>query len=195
MKKIVLLIAFLCIVFAASIVEADVDVNISIGVPPPLAFAGPPELVVVPSGARYVYMIPDMLGIYYYGGYWYRIHDGHWFRAGLYSGPWAPIVRSRVPRVIVNVPPDYHLHLPPGYHRIHYDDVHRHWRSWDKKRHWHKYDWYKQEFRRHEKQRHHGDRRPPDVHKERKYDGPKRDSKGGKKHRDDRRDPDRGRKG
>ena len=41
---------------------AQVQVGISIGVPPPFTFAAPPELVVVPSGPNYVYMVPSTVG-------------------------------------------------------------------------------------------------------------------------------------
>lgn len=160
MKKIVSLVFCLCVAMGASFAEGGVDVSISISVPPPLVFEGPPELVVVPGGGGYVYMVPDMLGIYFYGGYWYRIHDGRWFRARLYSGPWSYIVRSRVPRYVVGVPPDYYLYLPPGYHRVYYDDLRTHWRSWDRDRHWNGYDWYKHEFKEHERRRHSGDYPP-----------------------------------
>lgn len=154
MKQIVLLMVSLFFVLSIPLVGEAGDVNVSIGVDlPPLVFAGPPDVVVVPSETSYVYMVPDMVGLYFYGGYWYRFHGGRWFRATIYSGPWAYIVTSRVPRVIVNVPPDYFRHMPPGYHRIPYRDLHRSWRMWDNKRHWHRYDWYKHELREHERRR------------------------------------------
>jgi hypothetical protein len=162
MKQIVLLVVALVFVLSMPLVAAAGDVNISIGITaPPLVFGGPPDVVVVPSGQSYIYMVPDMIGIYFYNGYWYRFYENHWFRATIYSGPWAYIYTSRVPRVILNVPLDYFRHLPPGYHRIHYGDLHRNWRTWDNNRYWHRYDWYKRELKAHEK-RHRTDlKRPP----------------------------------
>jgi hypothetical protein len=152
MKRIVLLMVCLFFVVGTPLIgEARVNVNIGIALPP-LAFAGPPEVVVVP-GAAYVYMVPDVVGLYFYHGFWYRIHEGRWHRSTLYSGPWTYIVTTRVPRVIVNVPPDYFIHFPAGYHRIPYRDLHRNWRVWDNRRHWNRYDWYKHELREHERRR------------------------------------------
>ncbi len=190
MKKIVSLFFCLCVVMSASLAQAGVDVSINIGVPPPLLFEEPPEMVVVPGAGAYVYMVPDMLGVYFYGGFWYRLHDGHWFRARSYDGPWGYIVRSRVPRYVLGVPPDYYLHLPPGYHRVPYGDLHSHWRDWDRGRHWNRYDWYKHEFREHERRRHSGEYKPHvqhdggPRHDDRRRDGQRYDthSGGGPKH-------------
>jgi hypothetical protein len=164
MKQIVLLVVSLFLVLIMPLVAAAGDVNISIGISaPPLVFTGPPDVVVVPIGPSYVYMVPDMIGLYFYNGYWYRFYENYWFRSTIYSGPWAYIQTSRVPRVIVNVPPDYFRHMPPGYHRIHYGDLHRNWRTWDKSRYWHRYDWYKRELKAHERRRHSDLQRPSRV--------------------------------
>lgn len=128
---------------------ADVQVGISIGVPPPLPFGTPSELVVVPSGPNYVYMVPGTVGLYFYGGYWYRHHGGYWFRAATFGDPWAPVEVTLVPAPVVVVPPDYILNMPPGYHRIHYHDFHRHWRDWERRRYWHNHHWFKDHSRRH----------------------------------------------
>ncbi len=44
--------------------------------PPPVEFAEPPDVVGVPSGTSYVYMVPDTPGFYFYHGNWYRNHRG-----------------------------------------------------------------------------------------------------------------------
>lgn len=115
--------------------------------PPPLAFDSEPEMVVVPSGDRYVYMVPNYPGIYFYGGHWYRHHRGYWFRSSIYNGDWAYVGVSLVPRFVRDVPPEYVTYLPPTYHRIHYREFHRGWRGWERDRHWHGRDWYKHERR------------------------------------------------
>jgi hypothetical protein len=115
--------------------------------PPPVQFAEPPDVVVVPSGTSYVYMVPDTPGFYFYHGNWYRYYEGYWFRSRAYNGPWGFVEASFVPRVVVSVPPEYILFLPFGYHRIHYGDLHRSWRSWDQGRYWNRHDWFKHELR------------------------------------------------
>jgi hypothetical protein len=115
--------------------------------PPPLGFATPPDVVVVPSGENYVYMVPNTFGVYFFGGFWYRYHSGYWFRASAYNAPWVPLAARAIPRVIIDVPPEYIYSLPPQYHRIHYNEFHRSWRDWDRNRAWHRQDWFRHEMR------------------------------------------------
>lgn len=125
------------------------DVQINIGLPPPIVFSSPPDVAVIPSGPSYVYMVPGTVGLYFYGGYWYRFHGGYWFRANHYSHPWVAIDPYLVPSPVVVIPADYILNMPPGYYRIRYHDFHKHWRDWGYKRHWHGYKWYNQHARQH----------------------------------------------
>ncbi len=127
--------------------SAGINVNIDIAIPPPYQFAGPPDVYVVPSGSSYVYMAPDYEGIYFYGGNWYRYYNERWFRSSHYNGDWGYIETSNVPQVIIVVPPEYIHYVPSGYNRIHYDDYHSNWQSWDQGRHWDSYDWYQHERR------------------------------------------------
>jgi len=152
MKNIALLVSLIAII-GMSVVGAVAGVSINISVPPPppppLAFATPPDVVVVPSGASDVYMVQNTVGLYFHGGYWYRFHGDHWFRASLYSGPWRPVGVSLVPRAVVAIPPDYILGMPPGYHRIHYADFHRHWRDWGRNHYWNSHGWYRDHSQHH----------------------------------------------
>ena len=125
--------------------SSEVQVNINIVAPPPLQFAAPPDVYVVPSGRSYVYMVPDYDGVYFYGGNWYRFYNDRWFRSSHYNERWDYIETSNVPQVIIVVPPEYTHYVPSGYHRIHYDDYHSNWQSWDERRHWDSYDWYQNE--------------------------------------------------
>ena len=127
--------------------SAEVNINIDIAIPPPFQFAEPPDVYVVPSGSSYVYMVPDYDGVYFYGGSWYRYYNDRWFRSSHYNGRWDYIETSNVPQVIVVVPPEYIHYVPSGYHRIHYNDFHSNWQSWDQRRHWDSYDWYQHERR------------------------------------------------
>jgi hypothetical protein len=162
MKKVVALIVSLMLLFAFTIgckpaekpkpetpAETPAPVSeIPAEVPAPETPAGPPDVVVVPSGTSYVYMVPDTIGLYFYHGYWYLFHNRYWYRSTMYSGPWNYIETSIVPLVVVNIPPDYIYHIPSGYHRIHYRDLFRNWLTWDHSRYWNKYDWYKHEWQR-----------------------------------------------
>jgi hypothetical protein len=144
MKQIVLLMVcvFLIVGMPVAGVTANVSININVPPPPPLAFARPPDVVVVPSGTSDVYMVPNTVGLYFHRGYWYRFHGDHWFRASVYNGPWNPVRISLIPRAVVAIPPDYILGMPPGYHRIHYADFHSHWRDWDH-HYWSSHSWYR----------------------------------------------------
>jgi hypothetical protein len=148
---------------------ADVNVNVQIGAqpaeapvqelpaeeyipegdptpPPPLAVREP-ELVVVPSGEAQVYMVPNTVGVYFYGGTWYRYHHGVWFSTGVYNAPWVVVGTPLVPSFVVGISPAYALYLPPSYHRIRYGEFHSHWRTWDRERRWERESWYKNERR------------------------------------------------
>jgi hypothetical protein len=119
----------------------------SVDAPPPLTFAAPPEVVVIPSGDRYIYMLPDMTGIYFYHGYWYRFHHHRWFHSTIYNGIWVLSDASLIPHAIIRIPPDYPRYIPSGYQRISYNDLHKDWRNWDNTRHWHNFEWYQHELR------------------------------------------------
>lgn len=165
MKYLISFVVSLSFVFGMLLVDADARVNIDIGINvPPLVFEAPPDLVVVPSGPANVYLVADTPGVYFYDDYWYRFYGGRWFRAAIYSGPWAYVATSLVPVVVVDVPPDYVRYLPRGYYRIHYRDFHSHWRTWDRDRHWNRYNWYKQEVREGERRHREGYKPPRGEH-------------------------------
>ncbi len=163
--------------------RAAVDVSISVGVPPPVVFTAPPDVVVVPSGPAYVYLVPGRPGLYFYNNFWYRFHGGRWYWAHSYDGRWRYIETHLVPRYIIDVPTDYWRRLPPGYNRIRYNDLHRHWYGWEKNRHWDKYDWFKREQkRRHAAEfRRDWDRSLPDKSREFNKDRMKQKSRGKEK--------------
>ncbi len=149
MKYVMFLLFLFVLAIGGPVSAGPIDLNIGINIAPPapLEFEDPPDVVVVPSGETYVYMVPNMTGVYFYNGYWYRSHRGHWFRSTVYNGSWGLVDASLVPTVVVDVPPEYPRHLPHDYHRIRYADFDRHWRGWERDRHWHGYGWYKNELR------------------------------------------------
>lgn len=86
-------------------VRADVDVQIHIGVPPPVVVVGPPEMLFLqPPGVYVAVGIP--FDLFFVGGRYYYFHDGGWFWGPGYGGPWVHVRFE---------------HLPPGLrkHKIH----------------------------------------------------------------------------
>ncbi len=111
------------------------DLNISIGTPPPVVIQSPPPMAVIPG--TYVYIAPNVeVDILFYHGHWYRPHQGHWFIASTYNGPWTHVAPARVPRPILDLPPGYRR-LPPGHQRIPYKHVKENWQKWERQKHWH----------------------------------------------------------
>lgn len=97
-------------------VQADsvsIGVNIGAPPPPPIAFAAPPPLVVVPGTP--VYYAPTVsVNLFAYGGRYYSHHNGAWFMAANYSGPWGFIGVAQVPQPVLGVPMAYYK-IPPGH--------------------------------------------------------------------------------
>lgn len=123
----------------AGISMAGLNVNLNIGLPPLFTFSEPPELVVIPN--TYVYFAPGIdIDIVFYNGYWYRPYNGYWYRGSSYNGPWHHIGRDRVPRYILNLPPDYRR-VYRDYPRIPHRHVHDNWRQWERERYWDKRQW------------------------------------------------------
>lgn len=134
--------------------QSDAGVRVGIGINlPAYTFAAPPSLVVIPG--TYAYAPPEAdIDIVFYQGYWYRPYEGHWFRARGYNGPWGTIAPARVPRVLIDLPPDYR-HLYREHPRIEYRDFNRHWRGWERNKHWEK----DERWREGRGREHHADRR------------------------------------
>jgi hypothetical protein len=114
---------------------AEVNVNVGVFAPPPMyRIAAPPPMVVIPG--TYVYAVPNIdVDILFYGGSWYRPHEGHWYRAKSYNGPWAYLAPPKVPRVIFDLPPD-HRRVPPGHRHIPYGQFKKNWGKWERNKHW-----------------------------------------------------------
>jgi hypothetical protein len=127
----------LLLIVLLSPVAADAGVSVGINIfPPPLVISSPPAVMVIPG--TYVYFIPDVnVDILFYGGWWFRPYRGHWYRARNYNGPWAYVESSRVPSVVIKVPPHFRR-VPPGQTRIPYGQLKKHWRTWERERHWEK---------------------------------------------------------
>jgi hypothetical protein len=123
--------------------SARVNIDINIGLPPLVVFAGPPELVVIPG--TYVYFAPDLdVNIFFYDGWWWRPWQGHWYRSRHYGSGWAYYNRT----------PYFYNRLPTGwryeyknrswrghewnYYRVPHDELQKNWRTWQRDRYWEK---------------------------------------------------------
>lgn len=122
---------------------AEVNVGVSISLPPLIVFSTPPEVVVIPE--TYVYAVPDIdVEIFFYDGWWWRPWEGRWYRSRHYDSGWA--YYRRVPSFYGRVPPswrnDYRDHRWGGhqwnYQRIPNQQLQRNWSTWKKDNHWEK---------------------------------------------------------
>jgi hypothetical protein len=145
---------FTCsILFLPSAGNAEVRVGVSVSLPP-LVISAPPAMVVI--GGSNVYYPPEVgTDIFFYHGYWYRPHQGHWFRAVEYNGPWFNIAIGRVPRAVVGISPGFR-HVPVVYERVSYRDVRTHWRTWERDRYWERGRHERREDRRYDRREHEG---------------------------------------
>ena len=124
---------------------ARVDIGIRIALPPPIVFASPPELIVIPE--TNVYAVPDLdVDIYFYGGWWWRLWEGRWYRSRNNSSGWSHY--GNVPSFYRGIPSgwrnDYRERRWKGhqwnYQRIPHQQVQQNWRNWEKSGHWEKQD-------------------------------------------------------
>jgi len=120
-----------------------VDVGVAIPLPPPIVFAGPPHVVVIPE--TNVYAVPDVdVDIFFYGGWWWRPWEGRWYRSRDYSSGWNHY--RDVPSFHREIPPgwrnDYRAHRWKDHQwnpqRVPHQEVQQNWSNWEKDRHWEK---------------------------------------------------------
>ena len=122
---------------------AEVDIHISIPLPPPIVFAAPPEMIVIPE--TYAYVAPDIdADLFFWSGWWWRLWEGRWYRSHYYDQDWG--YYQSVPSFYVGIPSgwrnDYREHRwggrPWNYQRIPNQQLRQNWNSWQKDRHWEK---------------------------------------------------------
>jgi hypothetical protein len=120
-----------------AIAEVNINVRVNVPLPPRFVIPAPPPIFVVPH--TYVYFVPDIeVDIVFYHGYWYRPYQGRWYRSNSYNGPWAYIAPSKVPSVLVQLPPDFRR-VPPGHQRISHGQLKQNWGKWENEKHWDKH--------------------------------------------------------
>jgi hypothetical protein len=136
MKKVGVMLAIVMALFVVPcLAQAQIDIRISIPLPPPIVFSAPPELVVLPETD--VYVAPDYdQDLYFYQGFWWRFWLGRWYRSLYYDSGWE--FYHGVPRWYGGVYPrwrdNYRNHMWGGqrwdYRPVHYSDVRTHWKTW-----------------------------------------------------------------
>jgi hypothetical protein len=144
MNKLFRRAVFLALLLAAPLLTpAGAGANDGIGLPPPIIFGAPPQLIVLPE--TYVYVVPDVnADIYFYDGWWWRPWEGRWYRSAYYDSGWA--YYRRVPGFYVWIPSgwrdDYRDHRwkghPWNYQRLPHQQVQQNWKGWKKEKHWEK---------------------------------------------------------
>ncbi len=144
MRKLgVMLTVVMALSIAACLPPASVDVGVSVPLPPPIVFSGPPEMVVLPETEVYVAPAYDQ-DIYFYGGWWWRPWGGRWYRSLYYDSGWA--FYNGVPGWYGGVYPhwrdNYRNHTWGGnrwdYHPLPYRDVRTNWKTWHDTGHYQK---------------------------------------------------------
>jgi hypothetical protein len=121
---------------------AAVDIRVGISLPPPIVFAAPPAVIVMPE-TNDVYVVPDIdAEMFFWNGWWWRPWEGRWYRSHYYSRGWA--YYSAVPSFYFDVDPGwrgyYRSHNwyghPWNYERIPNQRLQQNWQSWHSDRHW-----------------------------------------------------------
>ena len=143
MKKLFFGTLLLALVIAVPIpTMARVDVNVSIALPPPIVFAAPPDVIVLPD-TNDVYVVPDIdVDMFFWNGWWWRLWEGRWYRSHYYNRGWG--YYNNVPSFYFDVDPGWR-----GYYRDHNWYGHRwnyeripdrrlqqNWKSWHNNRRW-----------------------------------------------------------
>ena len=93
-----------------------------------ISFSNEPRVVVIPD-TRVYYVRNYDYDLYRYGGYWYYVDDGYWYRASSWRGPFFQVRVSSVPRTVYSVPVRYRRH----WRNASYDNV-NYYRSRDRYR-------------------------------------------------------------
>jgi len=121
---------------------AGVDISIGISLPPPVVFAAPPEVVVMPDASD-VYFVPDIdEDLFFWNGWWWRPWEGHWYRSRYYDRGWA--YYRTVPSFYFDVDPGWRGYYRSRdwyghrwvYQRVPYQQLQRNWKSWHNSGRW-----------------------------------------------------------
>ncbi|HMK64426.1 MAG TPA: hypothetical protein VK564_01445 [Thermodesulfobacteriota bacterium] len=85
MKKPFLGLMLLALLVGYPLLSAARDMEVPL--PPPISFAGPPDVIVLPG--LNIYAVPDVdAEIYFQQGWWWRLWNGRWYRSPYYDRGW-----------------------------------------------------------------------------------------------------------
>ena len=145
MKKLFVTTLLFALAMAVSIpTTSSAQINISIGLPPPIMFAAPPSVIVLPNSDN-VYVAPEVdVDLFFWNGFWWRLWDGRWYRSPYYNRGWG--YYSGIPTFYFDVDPGWR-----GYYRNHdwyghrwdyrpipHRQLQQNWQIWQRDRHWEK---------------------------------------------------------
>ncbi len=143
MKKIFFAATFLALVMIAPLpTMAQVNIGISFGLPSPIGFAAPPEVIVLPETDN-VYAVPGIdVDLFFWNGWWWRPWEGRWYRSRYYDRGWG--YYNNVPSFYYDVDPRWRGHYRDRNwygHRwdhkpIRYQQLRQNWQNWHNNRHW-----------------------------------------------------------
>jgi hypothetical protein len=117
------------------------DNSVEANLPPPISFAVPPEVVVIPE--TNVYVAPDIaVDLFFWDGWWWRPWEGHWYRSHYYDRGWG--YYNNVPSFYFDVDPRWRGYYRDrnwyghrwNYERIPNQRLQQKWKSWQNDRHW-----------------------------------------------------------
>jgi len=86
----------LLIGLVATPAPAQVSVNVHIGEPPPVIVQSPPTMILMPEPQMYV-AVGVPYDMYFMGGRYYYLNEGHWFWGPGYGGPWTYVAVQQLP--------------------------------------------------------------------------------------------------
>ena len=117
------------------------DNSIEANLPPPIPFAAPPEVVVIPE--TNVYAAPDIdVDLFFWDGWWWRPWEGRWYRSHYYDRGWG--YYNNVPSFYFDVDPGWRGYYRDrnwyghrwNYERIPNQRLQQNWKSWQNNRRW-----------------------------------------------------------
>jgi hypothetical protein len=145
MKKVLFGAMLLALVIVVPIpTMAQVGISVNIGLPPPIVFADPPAVIVLPDAPN-VYVVPGVeVDLFFWNGWWWRPWQGGWYRSRYYNRGWG--YYSNVPSFYYDVDPGWRGYYsnrnwyghPWHYEQIDHQRLQRNWQTWHNNRHWEK---------------------------------------------------------
>jgi hypothetical protein len=81
----------------------------------------PPRLTYI-TGTP-IQVVAGMANVFFYGGYYWRVANGVWYRSSSYNGGWA--VYHSVPSAFLRIPPGHPAHGVVRYHPQYHRNVRR----------------------------------------------------------------------